>query len=86
MWLGEANIVWLRQASGMQPSQLTATEAGKEHAAGAGKWLQAEIDKPVAYGRGRQHVAGAGKWPPAEVGKWHLAGEACSRGRHVACG
>ena len=42
MQLGEANIVWLRQASGMQQSQRTATEAGKEHAAGAGKWLQAE--------------------------------------------
>ena len=45
MQLGEANIVWLRQASGMQQSQLTATEAGKEHAAGAGKWLQAETSQ-----------------------------------------
>ena len=42
MQQGEANIVWLRQASGMQQSQRTATEAGKEHAAGAGKWLQAK--------------------------------------------
>ena len=42
MWLGEANIIWLQQASGMRQSQLTATEAGKEHAAGTGKWLQAE--------------------------------------------
>ena len=37
MRLGEANIVWLQQVSGMRQSQLTAAEAGKEHAAGAGK-------------------------------------------------
>ena len=32
----------------------------------------------------QRQEAGPGKWPPAEIGKWHAAGEACSRGRPVA--